>query len=265
MLRPVVDDENPSSAAALSVSRTEDQDLVRDEFRAWHNSPDNYSILAHFRYLRTVPKDAALKALGQDINDKSSTSFLRSFYTKLSARSNVPQWKYKLDLLSCGMKLGHEGYPKSLLTQILKQIQGCSAASSPAILINMLNLTTFKNERGIAIESMSPADLTTSMEILNELSRCGYRKLPMHLFVVLQRAAYYMTPLRGSAEGKSAEVNAIRDSRNPTTIQERLSILLSGFTVRPESEAEYGRLLRHLARIRTLGTILAFMADTPKS
>lgn len=101
----------------------------------------------------------------------------------------MPQWKYKLDLLSRGMKLGHEGYPKSLLMQILKQIRGSSAASSPAILINMLNLTTFKNERGIANESMSPADLTTFMEILDELSRCGYRKLPMHLFVVLQKGS----------------------------------------------------------------------------
>lgn len=37
------------------------------------------------------------------------------------------------------------------------------------------------------------------------------------------------------------------ETRIPTTIQERLSIPLSGFTVRRESEAEYGRLLRHLA------------------
>lgn len=144
---------------------------------------------------------------------------------------NEIQWKHKLDLLYYAIKLGHEGYPKSSLTQILDQIQGTSATVPYGILFKMLRFTFYSNRPGIVTDSMSPADLTTSVEILDGLSRRGCKRLPEDVVIVLEKATGNVTPLRGSVEGKSVEVDAIGDSRDPRTAQERLSNLLATFTV----------------------------------
>lgn len=242
----VVDEERPSRTAALSSSEA-DQNLIKDELDNLPDQPHMISPPDHIRYLKSLPNSAALEALGQGINDISSTSFLRAFYTSLSERRDVTQMRYRLELLSYGMKLGHEGYPKSTVGQMLQAIRDSSPTSPRGILIEMLEIVVLMDERGTTTGPMSLADLTTCVEILEELNQRGYTQLPKKLVLGLRKESHNWMHLRGPAEGKSAEVDGIRDSRSPRTVQE-LSHILATFTAKKVSEAKSVRMLRYFAK-----------------
>ena len=247
MSQPVTD-KNSSRTAALFSSGTVDQDLDGNKTGAFHTRLNVFTLQDHLKYLRSLPLDAAWKALGQNVDDSSSTSFLKSLHVRLSETGNLNRWKHRLDLLYYANAIGHEGYPKSSLMQIFRQAQGTRAKLPWGIFLKMLRLTLYSIRPGITTDAISPADLTTSVEILAELKRRGCKTLPEDVFIMLQKATGNVKPLPDSAVGKSVEVDAIGDPRDPRTAQERLSDLLATFTVRTVSEHDEVRDLESYAK-----------------
>ena len=191
MLQPATRNELPYRAAAPFSSETIDLNLARDLHGAFLNGPETMSLKGHLKYLKGLPKDAALKALGRDINDTSSTPFLRSLYIKLSGAKDVMQWKTWLELLRYSLELGHRGDPQSCLSRILGQIKATSAFVPFAHLFNMLKLMLRSNSiraKGDFVpHSVSPAVLTLSSGRGTE--RRGSRYLPDDVVCLLRMAA----------------------------------------------------------------------------
>lgn len=242
----------PDQAAAPSSTKTRDRNIVH---WAVTNSWDKLSPEDHLIYLRTLTQEEALKALGQDMNDSTSTSFLKSFYTKRSESTEQRRWRAKLNLLLYAVELGHRGDPKWSLAQMLGQIQATSSRVAPNILMQMLRMILLPNgfshapgQQGVAIASLSPTSLTASVDVLAEISRRKYRYLPEDIAIMLQMVTGDVMPFHGLAGAESAKVDATRDSHDSMTAQQRLSHLMATFSVEPTSEAQTINTLRRYAK-----------------
>ena len=97
-------------------------------------SPDMASDLTlrtHLAYLDHVSEDTAFEMLGQGENDKSSTTFLQSFYDRLPLFLGTKHWDAILELHSHGLRIAHPSYTQAGHVKLLHEM-AASGATIPA-------------------------------------------------------------------------------------------------------------------------------------
>lgn len=82
-------------------------------------------------YLKQVPPATAIKVLGNGEHDRTSTTFLQSFYSGFPAFLESQHWDSALQLHCYAIKIGHTGYTRGRLMETLRALQA-STVELPA-------------------------------------------------------------------------------------------------------------------------------------
>ncbi|MCJ1366130.1 ATPase synthesis protein 25 mitochondrial [Acarospora aff. strigata] len=209
---------------------------------------------ALLKYLKSLPRDAALRALGQNSKDSSSTIFLASFYHHLAKTSGTFHCCTELELFCYAVELGHHGYPKSSLAQLLAHMRRSGLSVAQNILLSVLRATLLRREFSTALDKaasdsagLSSADITMSVELLEELRHRGCRTLPEEIGILLQEATGVVMPLRRITKHTRLKPHATLLAHNPTTPRARLLRLLPAFSTTYNSEPFHLHTLHLLA------------------
>lgn len=92
-------------------------------------------------YIETTPSRNALKELGSNWEDQSSTPFLRCFYQAISRFPSQSEWEFQIWLHCFARKLGHVGYTLEGLSILFHKLQLSGIMVSSSIHLQLLRST----------------------------------------------------------------------------------------------------------------------------
>ena len=129
--------ESGEHDAALSLVVAHRSSVVEFQNDGWRK----YLLNWLRSYIENTPSRKALKELGSNWEDQSSTSFLRCFYNTISRFPSETEWEFQVWLHCFARKLGHVGYTLEGLTILFHELQLSGIKISSSIHLNLLRST----------------------------------------------------------------------------------------------------------------------------
>jgi hypothetical protein len=141
-------------------------------------------------YIEKLPSTTALKELGSNWEDHSSTPFLRCFYHTISTFPSESEWDFQIWLHCFARKLGHPGYTSEGLSILFHELQLSGITISRSIYLKLLRSTL--QPRGDSPEgARSRADNTKrelAVKILQDMYDRTGNILTEEVFLALQES-----------------------------------------------------------------------------
>ncbi|KAI9679313.1 MAG: ATPase synthesis protein 25 mitochondrial [Caeruleum heppii] len=217
-------------------------------------------------HLRSLPTSSATKLLGRGHGDIHSTPFLHYFHSLIPPFAEPAHWAARIDLHIHALKVGHPGYTKPQLQELLSttHLAGMDlplpthhAAIRALIARHHLANPGLLPEHAHPASYFSRADLQTGLHLLEQLSRRhGYpdREIwTQDTLLALHEAVAFLQPVRNpharSSEPALADPHAQHphlrrgDYERTITAQRRLSALADHLAISITSEPHLLRLL----------------------
>jgi hypothetical protein len=151
-------------------------------------------LLKTFRnYLESLPVSEALKVLGTGSQDFSSTPFLFQFYQTMPTFPNALEWEHRISLYCYAVKLGHSGWSKAGLLDLLMNMQA-SAVDIPEriyhdVLTTLLSVPILNaSSQDAASQTLNQADIELAVKVLEQMNYRGFNVLSEDILVLLHEA-----------------------------------------------------------------------------
>lgn len=153
----------------------------------------------NIEYLIKLEKPAAIRALGSGEDDRTSTSFLDSFYSSMPLFLEAPHWQARVSLHKHAMEIGHQGYTRQGLLQIMRDMHSSIRVIPQNILMDILYAITRTElviypRDGDAFNKPSTAEaalrrsLGLAFEVLEKMDAYGYDVVSDEVFLTLHYA-----------------------------------------------------------------------------
>ncbi|KAL5336400.1 hypothetical protein BJX70DRAFT_390019 [Aspergillus crustosus] len=162
------------------------------------------------KIIQSLPKEEIRSALGDGLDDRTSTNFLQRLYGSLSNASKNEFALVQLELICMAISEGHPGYSRESLNNIFQQC--CvDAAEFPDHLVSQIfdavltPRTTGPNNDGMVEEYFSSADKELAFCVIDQfLTRDQVNILNLESFIKLYHVAS-LPPAPGDYEKSPAE------------------------------------------------------------
>lgn len=192
----------------------------------------------HLTHLANLPRQDALRALGEGIKDLGSTRFLASFYRLFYRSPHSRNWTERIFMVCHAIQIGHSGYGKRKMMALFDEMRSSSPnvdATLFARVIDTLLLSPF-NEVYSRETSISSHDIYEAVKLFEEIGshrqEISYEGILLNLYAavahVKQRNPAPMMKLRPDANA-------------------RLRLLMDEFGAEPMSPSTHVKLLKAFA------------------
>ena len=157
------------------------------------------SLRSHMIFLKGSSSQSALRLLGTDAFDVDSTPFLKSFYGSYPQTPNAAHWKYRLILVCHGIIIGHSGYTKNHLIELLQQMQSFVTVPEDAYLLVFKTLLTPNPMKTAETgwPTLTKESLCNAIVVLDSMHSCGFEIRTIGIRKRLQRAVKQIFRDRG--------------------------------------------------------------------
>lgn len=192
----------------------------------------------HLTHLANLPRQEALRALGEGIKDLDSTRFLASFYRLFYGSPHSRNWTERIFMVCHAIQIGHSGYGKRKMMALFDEMRSSTPNVDPTLyarVIDTLLLSPFNevHSRGISISSH---DIYEAVKLFEEIGshrqEISYEGILLNLYAavahVKQRNRAPMMKLRPDANA-------------------RLRLLMDEFGAEPMSPTTHVKLLKAFA------------------
>lgn len=181
------------------------------------NSPPSDIVLFptckdHLSHLTNLPRQEALRALGDGIKDLGSTPFLASFYRLFYGSPHSRSWTERILMVCHAIKIGHSGYSKRKMMALFNEMRLSTLVVDPTMfarVIDTLLLSPF-NEGPSRETSISSHDIYEAVRLFEEIGsrrqEISYEGILLNLYAavahVKQRNPAPMMKLRPDANAR---------------------------------------------------------------
>jgi hypothetical protein len=172
-------------------------------------------------YIENTPSRKALKDLGRDWKDHSSTPFLRCFYHTISRFPSNSEWEFQIWLHCFARRLGHVGYTLEGLSILFHELQ-ISGSTIPSSIHLKLLRSTLQPRGDLPGAAYSRADNDQqefAVQILQDMFDRTGNILTEDIFVALQES------LASYPEDKPAIFNRLSNHPNAAVATYDLPVL----------------------------------------
>lgn len=149
--------------------------------------------------IRGREQSEALRLLGKGPDDYSSTSFLFPFYQLAVSLPPSRQWHFRMELHCLAINLGHPGYTKAHLPDLIRRMHFCAVDVAPETLLLALEtvLCARPSPKGVwPISLDSEANLSLALEVLETVDHTGLQFMTEDVFVMFHKAVGFRFPVR---------------------------------------------------------------------
>ena len=195
------------------------------------------------RYLENCARDSALKSLGSDIHDRTSSPYLTYYFQAMTPIPSDVDWTAMIWLYCYARRLGHENYDVRGLLDLLDQVQ-LSGERIPITLYHILL-------RGILTpvsQSEEEACIAGAVKIIQVMHEQGLDLLNEDIFVLLQESMESHTPPDEKGGGDILEITFGLRSYRLSPVQRRVHITMAHIDMPPLSDESMIRLMEVYAR-----------------
>ncbi|KAB8627226.1 hypothetical protein FH972_026059 [Carpinus fangiana] len=160
------------------------------------------ALRTNLEYLYKLDNQAAVQELGSGQDDRSSTSFLRSFYSNLPVFLEAQHWRLLVKLHRHALEIGHRGYTKPGLLTLMRKMHASLTIIPQDTIMDILTAilhTQFivyprdgnaPNKPSTAEQALRQS-LALSFEIVEKMDAYGYNVCSDEVFLALHRAISY--------------------------------------------------------------------------
>lgn len=138
-----------------------------------HRSAETLALEAHMIYLESLPREDAIQVLGLGAEDRDSTTFLTSFYQHFPLFPNSDHWQYRFGLLCHAFYLGHPGYTKANIFNVVQEMQSSAIDIPITVFEDTLQILAGPDKTPQSTANDSPnlsiQDVTRVMDILTDM------------------------------------------------------------------------------------------------
>ncbi|KAI9723984.1 MAG: hypothetical protein M1812_000702 [Candelaria pacifica] len=221
------------------------------------NAGKALTLRALLNHLKSLPREDAREILGQNSRDVVSTSFLASFHDAFPSYPSSAHWECKIEMYCHAVELGHPGYPKSSLLQLVRKVQTSAVdISEQTLQLVFETILGGKDAASSVLErQLSEPDLDEAMYVLESMSSRGYNVVTEDIFLLLFEAVYSARRIAHNRETPVSEavLESEWEDRSPAIkknkrkirkAQMRLRDTMEAFKVYFTKEDSYIRILR---------------------
>ncbi|KAL9116333.1 MAG: hypothetical protein Q9187_007146 [Circinaria calcarea] len=176
------------------------------------------ALKALIRYLKGLPKEDAVDVLGRGSNDLGSTSFLQSFYSHVSPVSDIKVLACRVELVSYAVSIGHPGYTKIDLIELVFEAQSSPVNIPERLLWNAFHTLLIPDKEANIVSTtgremtqlvLSMESLNSAMDLLEDISLRGIDIIHEAVFSDLLKALHRVRYASDINKGPSLRENAI--------------------------------------------------------
>ena len=158
--------------------------------------------------IRGREQSEALRLLGKGSDDYSSTSFLSPFYELAVCLPPSRQWHFRMELHYLAIGLGHPGYAKAQLPELIRRMNFCAVDIAPETVLLALEtvLCCRPSLKGVwPISGDSEANLSVALEVLEAVDYRGLEFMTEDVFVMFHKAVGFRFPVCAAAADSGSD------------------------------------------------------------
>ncbi|KAI9790018.1 MAG: ATPase synthesis protein 25 mitochondrial [Peltula sp. TS41687] len=213
--------------------------------------------------LQNMPREEAVKALGQGGADTRPTPFLLSFYRTFPTFPTAEHWHCRVQLYCHAMKLLHPCYSYSDLKDLLSSMQ-LSGIDIPEETLYLMLKSICSQTNAQSSFNLTKAKLKIAMLVLEDMANRDVNVLTEEIFILLHEAIAFDVPVLSSDLSDATKLNPSLPNpelvshdwlQNVKVTQARLKILMDHYMV---SFARHEHIVRLLTFYANQGDWAAF-------
>lgn len=192
----------------------------------------------HLTHLSNLPRQEALRALGEGIKDLDSTGFLASFYQLFYRSSHSLNWRERIFMVCHAIQIGHAGYGKRNMMVLFNEMRSFTPNVDPTLfarVIDTLLLSPF-NEVHSRETSITSQDIYEAVKLFEELGshrqEISYEGILLNIYAAVAHVK----------QRNRAPLLKLRPDANA-----RLRLLMDEFGAKPMSSTTHVKLLKAFA------------------
>ncbi|KAI9757167.1 MAG: Pre-mRNA-splicing factor cef1 [Chaenotheca gracillima] len=210
------------------------------------------TLAADVAYLKSLPRDEALRLLGTGGEDYNSTPFLFSFYQSFPISPLLKHWRSRLELLCYAAQIGHSGFATGHLLQLLEQIEVSVTAIPEDVFISVLRTVARRSSAERSTDGMTwpcSAHVEIVSNVIEKMHLWGHNVLSEEVFLNLHEIIGAKKPAKDLKHGSSHSytesskypiLDSVRDAQRRQT---RLETIMRYFDVHFTTDESITRML----------------------
>ena len=171
--------DDPSSNTDHDDSTAGSLHQQTEKVRAVVSMPQGHilpSLQSHIKFLKALARPFAIKALGRDSFDVDSTIFLESFYGTYPHTPEAAHWECHLALVARAIEIGHSGYTKSRLAELLHEMQSSVVPEQRVfeLVFQTLLIPNYEKKIKYRVSTLTKESLRGALVTLDAMHSHGY-------------------------------------------------------------------------------------------